>query len=485
MSRVIAEAQPAADGRAVGRFAALHPSTWPGTRFDWGFSILATLLVAAGYLDAWQIRHPPIQLWAHAASQAGWLLVTLYLVVVGARNWRRERRYDSVVPNGYRLSAIGCVVFAVGMLVGAWWQIAFGPDVDGVPAVFRPPNVIQITGAGLIVTGPLRAAMGRGELLAGPTALISATLLLAVVSFFIQFNHPYVNEWVNDLHGLTPNRAGFIGEELGALSLMMQSATVTGVILLLLREIRLPVGSITLMLTVTAVLLGTQLGHFQFVPVSFGVGIISDLLLVWARPRSDRLFQLRLFAAATGALLAAAYLFEIALRESATWYWPVDVVYGSVLVCGLLGWLMTYLIFPSREAAKAAAVLWPPPEQDSSPMAPDITVERLEHALRVFSNLRDLGESPLVGMRCLPVHSADALRRVIEEGIASLQRSPAQVDAQAGEILHLYYVRRIGGHYAVERRVGLSRAAYFNRRSYGVRRLVDRLKELEEQATPA
>jgi hypothetical protein len=354
-----------------------------------------------------------------------------------------------------------------------------------VPAVFRPPNVIQITGAGLIVTGPLRAAMGRGELLAGPTALISATLLLAVVSFFIQFNHPYVNEWVNDLHGLTPNRAGFIGEELGALSLMMQSATVTGVILLLLREIRLPVGSITLMLTVTAVLLGTQLGHFQFVPVSFGVGIISDLLLVWARPRSDRLFQLRLFAAATGALLAAAYLFEIALRESATWYWPVDVVYGSVLVCGLLGWLMTYLIFPSREAAKAAAVLWPPPEQDSSPMAPDITVERLEHALRVFSNLRDLGESPLVGMRCLPVHSADALRRVIEEGIASLQRSPAQVDAQAGEILHLYYVRRIGGHYAVERRVGLSRAAYFNRRSYGVRRLVDRLKELEEQATPA
>ncbi len=88
-------------------------------------------------------------------------------------------------------------------------------------------------------------------------------------------------------------------------------------------------------------------------------------------------------------------------------------------------------------------------------------------------------------MRCLSVHSADALRQVMEEAIASLQRSPAQVDAQAGEILNLYYVRRIGGHYAVERRVGLSRAAYFNRRSYGVRRLVDRLRELEEQAAPA
>jgi hypothetical protein len=31
-------------------------------------------------------------------------------------------------------------------------------------------------------------------------------------------------------------------------------------------------------------------------------------------------------------------------------------------------------------------------------------------------------------------------------------------------------------------RVGLSRAAYFNRRSYGVRRLVDRLRELDEEA---
>ena len=57
--------------------------------------------------------------------------------------------------------------------------------------------------------------------------------------------------------------------------------------------------------------------------------------------------------------------------------------------------------------------------------------------------------------------------------------------AQAGEILHLYYVRRIGSHYVVERRLSLSRAVYFNRRSYGVRRLVDRLRELEESSSPA
>jgi hypothetical protein len=73
----------------------------------------------------------------------------------------------------------------------------------------------------------------------------------------------------------------------------------------------------------------------------------------------------------------------------------------------------------------------------------------------------------------------------MEDAISALRASPAQVDAQAGEILYLYYARHIGGHYAVMIRVGLSRAAYFNRRSYGVRRLVDRLKELEEKATTA
>jgi len=466
---------------AVRRFAVFRPATWPGTNFDWGFSALAVLLVCAGYVDAWQIRHPPVHLWSHAASQGAWLVLTLFLVAVGSRNWLRSRSLELVVPEGYELSAVGCVVFAIGMLIGFWWQIAFGQDQVAVPAVFRPPNLIQITGAGLIVTGPLRAAIARGELLAGPTAVLSATLLLATVSFFTQFDHPYVDQWATNVHGLPINQFGFIGELLGTLSLMLQSAAVTGVVLLVLRQIRLPVGSITLMLTLTALLLCTQMGNFEFVGVAAAVGVLSDLLLYWARPRSDRLMHLRAFAAGMGALVAGVYLLVVSLGAGT--YWPPDVIYGSIAVCGLIGWLISFMTFPEREVAKAAAVLWPPLEQDSSPSAPDITVERLEHALKVFNNLRDLGESPLAGMRSLPNRSGPALRQLLEDAISALRSSSAQVDAQAGEILYLYYVRHIGGHYAVMIRVGLSRAAYFNRRSYGVRRLVDRLKELEEKAT--
>jgi hypothetical protein len=462
------------------RFAVLDPSTWPGSRFDWAFAILATLLVVAGYSDAWIDRNIAPEPWLHAPSQAAWLFLTLFLAGTALARWRSERRLETIIPTGYELSAVGCIVFAVGILAGLWWSEAFGTEIVGVPAIFRPPNLLQITGGVLIVTGPLRAAIGRGELVAGPTTLISATLVFAAITFFSQFNHPYINDWAANPRALPQ----FIAEELGALGLLMQAAIVTGGILLLLRQVRLPVGSITFMLTFTSLLLCAQQGHYQYVLVAAAVGILSDLLLLWAKPRPDRLVQLRVFAAGTGALLPGAYLAEVQLQNGQI-AWHTDVVYGSILICGLAGWLMSYLTFPEREVAKAAAVLWPPLEQDSNPAAPDITVERLEHALKVFGNLRDLAESPLVNLRCLPAHNASSLRQVMEDAISSLRASPAQIDAQAGEILHLYYVRRIGGHYAVERRVGLSRAAYFNRRSYGVRRLVDRLKELEEPTATA
>ena len=469
----------------AGRISIFKPATWPGTRFDWAFALLATILVVAGYSDSWIDRNIAPEPWLHAPSQTAWLMVTLFLAGTALRRWLSVRRLETIIPSGYDLSAAGCIVFAVGILISIWWSEAFGAEVPGVPAIFRPPNLLQITGGVLIVTGPLRASIGRGELVAGPTALISATNVFAAITFYSQFNHPYINDWAaHSLGGLPYSPVPvpvYISEELGALGLLMQTAIVCGAVLLLLRQVRLPPGSITLMLTFTALLLCAQYGNYQYVPVAAVVGVLSDLLLLWARPRSDRLTQLRIFAAGTGALLPAVYLLEVRLQNG-NLAWHLDVVYGTVLICGLAGWLMSYLTFPELEVAKAAAVLWPPLDQDSSQSAPDITVERLEHALKVFNNLRDLAESPLVNLRCVTNHSASSLRQLIEDSISSMRASPSQVDAQAGEILNLYYVRRIGGHYAVERRVGLSRAAYFNRRSYGVRRLVDRLKELEETA---
>lgn len=334
----------------------LDASNWPALTFDWLFSGLAVVLVASGYFDAWINRNLPVP-WEHGPAQAAWFVITLVLVITGTIRWFRYRRPDLVIPKGYLVSVVGCAVFAVGMLSSIWWGIVFGAETPGVPTIFRPPNLLQIAGGGLIVAGPLRAAVGRRELRAGPPALISATMILATITFFSQFDHPYVNPWAYDLHQLSKHYA-FVGEELGALGLMLQAAITTGTILFILRQIRLPPGSITFMLTITAVLVCTQLAHWRFIGVAAVVGIAGDALLLWARQLPSRLTQLRIFAIAMGALLPAIYLLEVWLTEDT--YWQADVVAGTVLACGIIGWLMSVLTFPDRKTAEVAAILWPP-----------------------------------------------------------------------------------------------------------------------------
>ena len=466
-----------------------------GTPLDWGFAVLAIALVGAGYYQSWLIRRFPTNtpIWATVPLQVAWLALTAYLVTAGLLAWRREGRLRALVPDGYELSAAGCLVFLAGILLGGWWSIAYGNDY-GVPAIFRLPNLLQIAGGALIVVGPLRASTNRGELVAGPTAVLSAALLLAVVTFFTQFNHPYIDGYAaaGGLSGggvLLPDPKSLFDqynhreEILGALGLMMQTVAVVGVVLWTLKQTRLPVGSITLMLALAAFLAATQLGHYSMVLVGLAVGILSDLAVLAARPRADRGLNMNLAGGLMGGFVAGVYFIALAIGPG-TWF-LADMTFGTILACAMIGALISYFLFPGADAIRAASVLWPALSPESSPQAPEITVERVEHALKVLGNTRDLSDNPLVGLRCLAAPTAAGLQKTIEGAIEDLRTSTFQQDAQAGQILSLYYVRRIGGHLAVMMRVGLSRAAYFNRRSYGVERLVDRLRQLEESAAPA
>lgn len=455
------------------------------TPLDIGYVTLACLFTAAGYYDSYVNRNLPVKIWEDAPAQAGWFAITVFLLGAGLVTWRRDRRPQSLVPEGYGFSVAGCGLFLLGILINGWWSNAFGLEF-GVPALFRPPNILEIAGSVLIVIGPLRASAVRGELMAGPAAVVSAVLLLASVTFFTQFLHPYVNPYASVALAPQPtplDQFDYKEEILGALSLLIQTVAVTGVILWTLRQTRLPPGSIAVMLTISGLLVSLQNGYLSFVVVAIIVGVIGDVALALARPRADRVLSLRLFAVLLGLLLSGVYLADVA-RDPGTW-WPADMIYGTILACGLLGGMVSYVVFPGADAMRSASVLWPALGQDSSPEAPDVTVERVEHALKVLHTSRDLADNPLIGMRCLVSPTPAELRRTIEAAIEHLRASDFQQDAQAGQILDLYYVRRIGGHYAVTLRVGLSRAAYFNRRSYGVRRLVDRLRELEEAAATA
>ena len=222
-----------------------------GTWLDRGFVVFSSALIAAGYFDAWIHRNltPPLPDWEHVPVQVTWLVLTVYLVGAGVIAWRREGRLEALIPEGYGLSLLGCAIFLVGIVSSGWWTDAFGPDF-GVPALFRPPILLEIAGGAMIVVGPLRASAGRGELLAGPTGVMATLLLLAAVTFFFQFDNPYINPFaeIGGVQMPDPSPTGadaFNNREeiLGAVGLLLQTASVTGVILWTLRQTRLPAGS--------------------------------------------------------------------------------------------------------------------------------------------------------------------------------------------------------------------------------------------------
>jgi hypothetical protein len=421
-----------------------------GTTLDWGFVALSTVLIGAGYYQAWLTRQNPTNVpsWAGVPVQVAWLALALYLGVSGFIAWRRDRSLRSAVPDGYGLSVVGLVAFLAGIVTNGWWVAALGPDF-GVPAIFKLPNLLEIAGGVLIVAAPLRASAARGELVPGPAALWSAVLLLAAVTFFTQFDHPYIDQYaaIGGVQLPDPQSpfdpSDYKEEILGALGLMMQTATVVGVVLWTLRQNRLPVGSITLMLTVSAFLVATQLGHFSMVVVGAVAGVLADVALILTQPSADRVSRVHVFAVFVGIFLSGLYLVSIGLGPG-TW-WPPDMTYGTVLACAIVAGLISYVLFPGADAMRAASVLWPPLGQESSPEAPDVTVDRVEHALKVLHNPRDLADNPLIGMRSLSAPTAGELRKAVEAAIEHLRTSAFQQDAQAGQILDLYYVRRIGG----------------------------------------
>ncbi|NUR24453.1 MAG: hypothetical protein HOV83_01125 [Catenulispora sp.] len=98
---------------------------------------------------------------------------------------------------------------------------------------------------------------------------------------------------------------------------------------------------------------------------------------------------------------------------------------------------------------------------------PDPLLEEIRNALGSLRTPQQLNGSPLLTLPHLATPSALAgfLRRQIED----LAASDVPADAEAGRILHRYFVLRNAGHDALIHRAHLSRATYFRRLDHGIR----------------
>lgn len=324
--------------------------------FDWVFIILCSWLLGGIFLDGWAHDHLPATLetfftpW-HGILYSGFLAIAAFLLGTLIRNRAKGYAWHRTVPAGYELSLLGVLIFLAGGFGDMIWHILFGIEAN-FEALYSPTHLLLALGGVLIGTGPLRVAYRHST----PEAangwvqlpmLLSLTFTLSVFTFFSQDLHPMINAWIAGGPRPSSQDAIFYRSALGVASILLQSGLLMGIILLALRRWTLPTGSLTLLITLNALLLGTQQpGQYplEVIPAAVLAGLIADVLLHTLKPTANRPTAIRVFSFTAPAVFYLIYFLTLMISDGI--WWSVHLWAGAIMLAGVVGWLLSYAFVP-------------------------------------------------------------------------------------------------------------------------------------------
>lgn len=324
-------------------------------RFDWIMTALAAYFVGGLYLDGWAHAHGKVDQtfftpW-HAVLYSGQLLLVAILAGVLVRNvWRGSTLRDAL-PRSYHLSLAGVLLWFLGGPGDLIWHTLFGIE-QSVEALYSPTHLLLALGITLAVSGPLRAAYHRSDsemrrLIDQFPMILSLTLSLSVLTFFIMIAHPLSNLWGTGW-------SDFSDEARGMMGIMLDTALFMGAILLMVRQWKLAPGALTIMFTVNALLMGCLFpGPYPtiFVMARVFAGIIADGLLCWLKPAVTRPTVLRAFATLVPVAIFALYFLAARLAIGGI-LWSTHLWAGSLAIAGAIGFLLSLLVAPPSSSTR-------------------------------------------------------------------------------------------------------------------------------------
>jgi hypothetical protein len=335
-----------------------------GMRLDWLVTLLGCWTVGGIFLDGWAHQHGKVDssfftIW-HGLLYSGYLALTGVLFIALLINHRAGYSWQKALPVGYNLSVVGALVFGVGGLGDMVWHTLLGIEVN-TEALLSPTHLLLALGIALLASGPFRAAwlrLGTGapgwkKLL---PALLSFLMIYAIFNFFTQFAHPFVDFFadISTDESFSFTITGGSDLSLGVAGILLQSALMMGFVLFLLHRWSLPFGTLTLILTANAALMSLFKDRFYLIPAALLTGLIADALLVQFQPSVKKLLALRWFAFGVPVVLYSLVFLELGIFGSVAWSVPLWA--GSIFLAGVVGLMLSYLIFiPNVPKAPAIA----------------------------------------------------------------------------------------------------------------------------------
>ncbi|HMC67607.1 MAG TPA: hypothetical protein VKJ07_00500, partial [Mycobacteriales bacterium] len=326
--------------------------------------------------------------------------------------------------------------------------------------------------------------------------LMSAAMLLSVITFATQFVHPLIDPWGLTSYEFRAGTVRWVQENVGVASILAQALILSGAALLLNSGFRLRAGSLTFVFLVNGALVTTTKLHYEWLPVMLVTGLAGDAWLWWSRRRPG--LPSASLCAVVGTAFTASYTVEIRIQGTD---WGPSIWLGTILATAMMCWLMGRLLraglpsvivapapaqAPASAAYSATALHQPEPRWPRDPVSPNRAL-LVRGALDDLGTPEALGRSPLAKLpgiaRSDGGTAAGDLRAALVDVISEIAASTDPRDAEAGKLLLNYYVKRVGSHEVIMERLHLSHPTYYRRLNRGFNLIAEKLDEMAEFAS--
>jgi hypothetical protein len=313
--------------------------------FDRLLSLLSCWFTGGLFLDGWAHSHGKVDNtfftpW-HAILYSGYFAMAIALVVAVWLNHQRGYSWQRAIPHGYLLSLLGVPLFTIAGVGDLIWHTLFGFEV-GIEPLLSPTHLLLAFSATLMITGPLRATWRRTDKDQAlgwrglQPALFSLVAFLAQLTFFTSFAHPVVDTaLVTDFVSNTSKSRAIAG-------LLLQTIISMSILFIALRRWQLPIGSMTVLISINAALMSVISDTYILIPGAFLAGIIADALLWRLKPSIKRIDALRIFGIVVPVVYYSIYFATLGLTSGITW--SIHLWLGSIVMSGVVGFLLSYVL---------------------------------------------------------------------------------------------------------------------------------------------
>jgi hypothetical protein len=316
-------------------------------------AVFGLWMVTGLFLDGWSHnQNKPETFFTpwHGVLYSGFGAAVLWFAWDGQRT--RRAGGEPAPPVGGWLTGFGMGVFIAAALGDFGWHAAFGVEAD-IAALLSPTHQLLMTGGVLMVTGPVRAAWASREPRVQPLAqfwpvLLSVTLAIAVVCFFLMYLSPFRADNTRQPRPVGPE-FDFLLEQAQIhliASVLVTTALLVGGLLLVLRRWQPPFGTFTVMFGAVAVGM-SGLDTFERLPLALcglAGGVVADVLVMRLRPGPDAVRPARVVAGVVPVALWLPYF--VVFKATYDLPWNVHMWTGTVFLAAVGGLLLSALAYP-------------------------------------------------------------------------------------------------------------------------------------------